>query len=237
MMEVIGADNPVKANRFKSAVSKFCKFLILRQKIYVNPTVSLPTYKEESDKRHLLEGELKDFFKYLREESQMGDTTRDLAILYLLTGCRLNELRQLHLSEISVDYITIPPERVKKSYLSHIIPLVPTAKAILDKYSDNKGLIFVNKLGGLIGNETVTQALYSYCQLKDVERFSTHDLRRTVGTHLAMLRVAPFIRKKILGHKDPDVTEDVYTIYDYLPEKREALLKLEHKLLNLGLEV
>ena len=167
----------------------------------------------------------------------MGDTTRDLAILYLLTGCRLNELRQLHLSEISVDYITIPPERVKKSDLSHIIPLVPTAKAILDKYSDNKGLIFVNKLGGLIGNETVTQALYRYCQLKDVERFSTHDLRRTVGTHLAMLRVAPFIRKKILGHKDPDVTEDVYTIYDYLPEKREALLKLEHKLLNLGLEV
>ena len=52
---------------------------------------------------------------------------------------------------------------------------------------------------------------------------SPHDLRRTVGTRLAELRIPKEIRDRCLNHAAGDVGSIHYNLHDYADEKREAL--------------
>jgi hypothetical protein len=58
--------------------------------------------------------------------------------------------------------------------------------------------------------------------------FQIRDIRRTVATRMAEdLGITPFIIAKVMDHKLPGEAEmgNVYNRYDYLAEKRQALLK------------
>ena len=52
---------------------------------------------------------------------------------------------------------------------------------------------------------------------------SPHDLRRTVGTRLAELRIPKEIRDRVLNHIAGDVGSKHYNLHDYADEKRDAL--------------
>jgi integrase len=52
---------------------------------------------------------------------------------------------------------------------------------------------------------------------------SPHDLRRTLGTRLAELRVPKEIRDRVLGHTPADVGSKHYNVHDFADEKRETL--------------
>jgi integrase len=52
---------------------------------------------------------------------------------------------------------------------------------------------------------------------------SPHDLRRTVETRLAELRIPKEIRDRVLNHAASDVGSKHYNRHDYADEKREAL--------------
>jgi integrase len=54
---------------------------------------------------------------------------------------------------------------------------------------------------------------------------SPHDLRRTLGTRLAELRIPKEIRDRILNHNPNDVGSRHYDLHDYIEEKREALTR------------
>jgi integrase len=225
----------VKANRMKSAISSFCWFAMDSGLIVTNPTVGLMTYQESSRDRVLSDNELRLLFMYLNSaRCKMSELTKDSIKLYLLMGNRLNELRKIHSSEFDSDGTwRLPKERVKKAVKDSVIPITATTALILSKYPKEGYLLRQN--GRLMGNETVTQALQRICISIGIEKVTTHDLRRTVGTLLAKLRVDALIRKRVLNHRIADVTDDVYTIWDWHDEKKAALTKLENHLLTLGL--
>jgi integrase len=50
-----------------------------------------------------------------------------------------------------------------------------------------------------------------------------HDLRRTVETRLAELRIPKEIRDRVLNHAPGDVGSKHYNLHDYADEKRDAL--------------
>jgi hypothetical protein len=50
-----------------------------------------------------------------------------------------------------------------------------------------------------------------------------HDLRRTLGTRLAELRVPKEIRDRVLNHIPSDIGSKHYNVHDYSAEKRDAL--------------
>jgi integrase len=52
---------------------------------------------------------------------------------------------------------------------------------------------------------------------------SPHDLRRTLGTRLAELRIPKEIRDRVLNHAPGDVGSKHYNLHDYADEKRDAL--------------
>jgi integrase len=225
----------VKANRMKSAISSLCWFAMDSGLTVSNPTVGLMTYSEKSRERVLSDNELRMLFLYLRSsDCKASELTKDSIKLYLLMGNRLNELRQIHSSEFDGDHIwRLPKERVKKAIKDSVTPITATTALILSKYPSEGYLLRQN--GRLMGNETATQALGRICSVIGIEKVTVHDLRRTAGTLLAKLRVDALIRKRILNHRITDVTDDIYTIWDWHDEKKAALTKLETHLLSLGL--
>jgi integrase len=59
-----------------------------------------------------------------------------------------------------------------------------------------------------------------------VERWTSHDLRRSAATHMEELGISPFIIGHVLNHVSAtkaSITSRVYARYDYMREKREAL--------------
>jgi integrase len=62
--------------------------------------------------------------------------------------------------------------------------------------------------------------------------FTPHDLRRTGRTEMGRLGVLTNIAERVLNHSK-EVIEGTYDLYDYLPEKRDALEKWERRLLQL----
>lgn len=79
---------------------------------------------------------------------------------------------------------------------------------------------------------TVTRAMSRVTAELSIKGASPHDLRRTVGTELARLRIDSHVRKLILNHapRSRDVTETVYNRYAYDTEKRDALTRWEQRL-------
>ena len=61
------------------------------------------------------------------------------------------------------------------------------------------------------------------------EKFTPHDLRRTLRTRLAEIGVSDVIAERVLGHKLQGLLA-VYNLHKYDSEKRQALTRWEVKL-------
>ena len=53
--------------------------------------------------------------------------------------------------------------------------------------------------------------------------WTLHDLRRTVGTHMARLGITKDVRARVLNHAMQGVTDRAYNVFDYASDKRSAL--------------
>jgi integrase len=142
-----------------------------------------------------------------------------------------------------------------KNGLQHIIPLSPLALAIIDaidadvikQYGELQRYVVAGFKGERTDDHVEDKALARSLRnsIKDpktdhetlfgLEPFTPHDLRRTGTTHLSALKVLPHIKKRIINHTDEDdVTEKVYDCWDYINEKRAALMDWQRKLLKLA---
>jgi integrase len=152
--------------------------------------------------------------------------------LLLLTGQREMEVGELPWSELDTENRTwaLPGERTKNRQ-PHEIHLSALARAVIagiPRFADNKDLVF--SLNG-------TKAVQSYSDAKaridkrmaeilgEVEPWVLHDLRRTITTGMARLKVPPHIADKVLNHRSGTITgvAAVYNQFEYLDERVDAL--------------
>jgi len=152
--------------------------------------------------------------------------------LLLLTGQRRDEIANLKWSELSETFDTITFEGSRtKNGRAHIVPLPPLATAIIntlprvaisaDKMSDYVfTTIGTTPFSGFSNGKI---ALEKHCP--GLPDWHLHDLRRTVSTELAKLRVIQEVTEAILNHKTGKVSgvAAIYNRYEYADEKREAL--------------
>jgi integrase len=163
----------------------------------------------------------------------------------LLTGLRRTEAARASWSEIEYlrrndyqgDVLTIPAARMKGK-LDHAVPLTPRVLALLGRRpNDAKGRPF------MFSTDYGTTALSGYSKAKAaldreitplreadrreaMPRWVLHDLRRTAKTLMQRAGVRPDISERVLAHAIRGV-EGVYDRYGYLPEKKDALTKLD----------
>jgi integrase len=61
------------------------------------------------------------------------------------------------------------------------------------------------------------------CGASGVMGWHVHDIRHTISTGMARLRIEPHVIDAILGHSSGPRMRRVYNQWDYFDEKREAL--------------
>jgi integrase len=128
-------------------------------------------------------------------------------------------------SELDLDRATwtIPAHRAKNGN-AHIVPLSPIALGILRALPRFAGSDFVFTTTG-------NTAVSGFGRLKErlapaaTSDWRFHDIRRTVATNLAALRVPPHVIEAVLNHQSGIVSgvAAVYNRHAYLEEKSEAL--------------
>ena len=179
-----------------------------------------------------------------RASDRMGFPWGSLFQLLLLTGCRRNEIGDARWSEYdeAERVLRIPRERVKANG-QHVVVLSAMAMDIITSLPRISGSPYILSVSGhtpLAGHADAKRRLDRLmaeelgCKPEDFSRdgeraFVVHDLRRTVRTKLARLKVDYVTAELILGH----VLSGIHGVYDkhgYESEKREALELLANHL-------
>jgi integrase len=158
----------------------------------------------------------------------IGESEARALKLMALTGCRPTEAAELQWKEIDLEekLWTLPAVR-SKNKRPHTIPLVEEAAALLKACLPAAGdFVFVGQRSSHTSENRLAGALRKvFSRLGKIRMapFAPHDLRRTVETNLASLKVPKEYRDRVLNHLDGSVGGRHYNKYEYLDEKRQAL--------------
>ncbi|MFA5899369.1 MAG: site-specific integrase [Hyphomicrobium sp.] len=186
----------------------------------------------------------------------LSPATRSALRLMLLTGQRRTEVVEAEKTELELDadepVWTIPGDRTKNGLL-HRVPLCPMAKeefrrAVAASPSASR-YVFPSPVERAkpvparsrqptkssdtpILASAATRAMARLVAELKITPVSPHDLRRTVGTQMAMLGLPTHVRSLVLNHSamSRSITDAVYNRYAYDREKREALAAWEARM-------
>lgn len=145
-----------------------------------------------------------------------------LVRLLLLTGQRKTEVAGIEWAELDLKagIWTIPPDRYKTG-IEHAVPLpapvvdlIHAVPRICNRY------VLSTRPGTHFSGYNKAKARLD--ELSGVNDWRLHDLRRTVRTGLAGLKVEPDIAERVVGHVIGGV-RGVYDRHRYIDEKRDAL--------------
>lgn len=224
----------VQANRVYSEVMAFLRWC--EQKDYVAGVPSLRrkdvrkvgAAKEVARDRTLSDSELRAVWGLT---GSMGPLTGDFARLLLLTGQRLDEVREMTWTEIDLEAATwtIPGTRYKTGR-DHVVPLSSATLAILKArwVEGAAGYVLAGTKEGQAfnGHASAMKRLRKKMGLDDqaADVFTWHDFRRTVRSGMSRLGVDDRTAEMVLGHLPQGIVR-TYDRYNRLAEKREALEK------------
>ncbi len=246
---------PAEANARTALVGKIYSFAVDAELIPYNsnPAVRLPRWKVPPRDRALQTGrEFRVFWRmtdpegYLTQPRPEGrqryawrhphldpDMAQVLRLI-AMTGCRIQEITALRWREVDLDeaHIVLSSARVKNKR-EHMLPLIDPALALLRQRKEAAGsgkFVFpgANKSGYLDYHRIDRRLNAISAELLPrigIDKFTPHDLRRTVETGMAAARVPKEYRDRVLNHVDSSVGGTAYNKWDYIDEKREALQK------------
>ena len=150
--------------------------------------------------------------------------------ILLLTGARRSEVAEGQWRELDLKkkLWMVPPERFK-SNATHIIPLSDQAVAVLNELPRfTKGdHVFTTTYGekpvaGFSKSKAALDVLMKQSLGAPPPPWVIHDIRRTVRTRLASLRVPDMVAELVIGHGRKGL-QRVYDQHTYEAEMREAL--------------
>lgn len=244
---------PVTANRLQTVLVRMFNFAAEQGIVQFSPLVGLRRTGEESRDRVLSDGEIKKFWAVLDVENKTIDmyvVTKLALKMILLSGQRPGEVCGMTWDEVQDGVWIIPDSRTKTKEVQHL-PLTDMMMELLESarvYCGESRFVFTSPRSPLYHHKKSQKArpkeddvhlsrlALSRAVLRhweemgfDGQRFTPHDLRRTLRTRLAELKVKPEIAERVLGHKQQGV-EGIYDRHLYIAEKREALEQWQTKL-------
>jgi len=230
---------PVLSNRLLGYLSRVFNFAAERGIIDNSPCTRIrkPTTEKARD-RVLTDDEIKLLWNCLDLENKDVDIYRvsKLALkMILLTGQRPGEVAGMRFDEIDDDdFWNIPADR-RKSGDPNRVPLNDMALEVVKQakaYSGNSVFVFKSsyKKKKPVQRHALSRAIARHWEEMGFdEKWTPHDLRRTLRTRLAEIGVSDIVAERLLGHKLQGMLA-VYNQHAYGEEKREALVKWEARL-------
>jgi len=239
---IVDEGKPVAANRTLAAVRKLFNWALQRGVIEASPValVEMPG-AERKRERTLSPDEIRTVWAAAGE---LGYPFGHFFRMALVTGQRREEVAQMRSADVDEgERIWTLSSDMTKAGRSHVVPLSTlalevlgeakeAARNLLTKPEDAEPATYVFTTRGdrAISGYSKAKARLdrvvalgrSEAGLPDLDPWTIHDLRRTVGTGLGKLSVLRFIIARVLNHADRSVT-GIYDRHEYLAEKRNAL--------------
>jgi integrase len=196
--------------------------------------VTVPKGKRD---RWLSEEELITFFRTL--PLMDDEKAADCYLLMLSSLCRPNEAA----SARAEDIILMNGERVwripdTKNGREFLVPLQgPIAEILLRRSLEvgGKGPLFWKYNAERDYPDQLKKANRNFRELSELEDVRPHDLRRTGRTHVSSLGVREEVAEAAMNHCKDDLKQ-VYNLYQFWPERKEALRLWHEKLERLRVE-
>lgn len=179
--------------------------------VKVNPVTAVQRDESSSTPRErtLTTDEVRAFW---HGTARFAPETRQALRMLICCGQRVRETLRLEPDEIVDGVWAMPTEKTKMKVRPHWIPLPDLALTALEGFNG-----FTTK------DTSLNQAIRRWCDLNQVERFQTRDLRRTWKTLTAEAGIDRFTRDVIQQHAKGDTASKHYDRAEYMTEKRAAM--------------
>jgi len=183
--------------------------------ITANPCARLKVTSENSRQRALNDPELKTLLTRLPKSDVLTDQEKDVLALALATGARIGEVCSMHHEEIFDDNEWRIPAGKTKNGKVHTVFLSTLARSIV-KRQKTDDYVFPNAKvkSKHVRLDTVEAHLREALPALKVEKFTPHDLRRSMSTWLGQEQVDNRIIDRMLNHQ-PKNLEKTYNVSQY----------------------
>ena len=199
----IATTTPVLANRVIELVSSIYNRAREWGFAGTNPATDITPFKETKRDRFIRHDELPRFFKALEADTSVD--FKHFVLLSLLTGVRRGNVLAARWEELNLEMnLWRVPDTKNGDPLN--VPLVPEAVEILkERKPQPQGFIFAGKsaTGHISPPKERWRKLLIGAELED---FTIHDLRRSLGSWQAIGGASLAVIGKSLGHKSADAT-------------------------------
>ena len=196
-----------------------------------NPAAGVKLYTEVARDRFLQADELGAFFKALEAEPELF---RDFFLIALLSGARKSNVLAMRWAELDLHggYWRIPnPKRGG----ALTVPLIAPALSILNKRreaSEGSEWVFPgHRRGTHLANPQKSWA--RVCMAAGLKDLRPHDLRRSLGSHMASANVSLNIIGSVLGHRPGSAATSIYARLADSPQ-RQAMSTAATTMLTAG---
>ena len=250
LLESVAKDATVSANRLHGLIRVMFKPAIAKGLITIHPMqwIDKPGGPDSPKKWVLSDEEIRTFWPQFEK---LRSNPLDILKLGLLTAQRPGEIMSMRWED--VDMIKgVWIIRDTKVGNDHLVPLSRQVAEILEdrieyqaREADRRAKRYKKPLetyqwvfqsdynqsrGAEAGHAKSTkQARKKLIAETGLEKWSAHDLRRSARTIMSRLKIEPHIRELVLNHSVGKI-QATYDVYDYLPEKRQALQKLANEI-------
>jgi len=231
---IVDRGSPAMANDVAALLDQLFRYGIQRELVETNPVQLLfaPGGAEKPRARALNDEELATLLGFLESVFANAPRTASAIRIALYTACRRSELTRAKWSELELEGkapLWIVPAVNSKTGTEYRIPLVPAAVAEFKRLKRRAGrspyVMPAERGEGPVNPLLITRSVARHLEtlgLHGIAPFVLHDLRRTVRTGLARLKIAPHIAERCLNHQQRGVVA-AYDVYAYGEEKRGAM--------------
>jgi integrase/recombinase XerD len=209
-----------------SSLRKFFKYLLIVDKIEVDPMVNIDPPKSAHHLPSVLTTEeVEKLLKVPNTSDPLGMRDRTILEVMYATGLRVSELIALNLNELHLEMGLI--ETIGKGNKKRIIPIGDVAIKWLNQYINGPrsvllgdktyNEIFLNQHGRPLTRQGIWKNLKAQVKKAGIEKNITpHTLRHSFATHLLENGADLRIVQELLGHADISTTQ----IYTHITQQR-----------------
>ena len=182
-----------EAEKRRQTVGAMFRWALSQDIVETDATAGLKAYDPGTPRDRVLSvEEIETLWKWLDSSALPSDPV-DTMRLELLTGARCGEISGLCAEEIDRDEWTwtLPAAR-SKNKRPRVTPLIGVARQIIEARlsSVHAGPLFTAETGTVLNAAHIGHHLWARRDKLPIDKFTTHDLRRTVATMLAEMGVA-----------------------------------------------
>jgi integrase len=231
-----GIDGPHAANKLYRYMRRFFRWCMEKGRLDENPilAVGLPHPEAEKSRDRILSDS--EIVIIWNAAELLGYPFGGVFKLLLILGQRREEVGSMRWRDLDLkEKIWTIPREVTKSDRTHIVPLPPLARELIEAipHQDKTEFLFTTTRKTSVSGFSKAKAKINKLAKEacdkdgkeDMPPWRTHDLRRTVASGLARLKVPQIIIEKVQNRATGEGAgvAGVYNRYSYMDEREAAM--------------